>query len=63
MDIIAKLEKHRLENKIPQQELAVKLGVAFSTVNPAGSIAKPHPTKFRPIASKNFCGAKNETEG
>ena len=33
MDIIAKLEKYRLENKIPQQELAIKLGVAFSTVN------------------------------
>ena len=33
MDIIAKLETYRLENKIPQQELAIKLGVAFSTVN------------------------------
>ena len=32
-DIIAKLEKYRLENKIPQQEVAIKLGVAFSTVN------------------------------
>ena len=33
MDIIARLEKYRLENKIPQQEVAIKLGVAFSTVN------------------------------
>ncbi len=33
MDIIARLEKFRLENKIPQQEIALKLGVAFSTVN------------------------------
>ena len=33
MDIIAKLEKYRLENKIPQQEVAIKLGVAFTTVN------------------------------
>ena len=33
MDIIAKLEKNRLENKNPQQEVAIKLGVAFSTVN------------------------------
>ena len=33
MDIITKLEKFRLENKIPQQEVAIKLGVAFSTVN------------------------------
>jgi len=33
VDIIAKLEKYRLENKIPQQEVAIKLGVAFSIVN------------------------------
>jgi len=33
MDIIKRLEIHRLENKIPQEELAKKLGVAFSTVN------------------------------
>jgi len=33
MDIIRKLEKYRLENKISQQELAARLGVAFSTVN------------------------------
>ncbi len=33
MDIIKKLEIYRLENKIPQQELAKRLGVAFSTVN------------------------------
>ncbi|MGB8656634.1 MAG: helix-turn-helix transcriptional regulator [Candidatus Zixiibacteriota bacterium] len=33
MDIIEKLETYRLENKISQQQLAEKLGVAFSTVN------------------------------
>lgn len=33
MDLIKKLETYRLENKIPQEELAQKLGVAFSTVN------------------------------
>ena len=33
MNIINKLELYRLEHKIPQQELAKKLGVAFSTVN------------------------------
>jgi len=33
MDIIDQLERFRLENKIPQQVLAKKLGVAFSTVN------------------------------
>jgi len=32
-DIIKQLETYRLENKISQEELAEKLGVAFSTVN------------------------------
>lgn len=33
MNIIKKVEIYRLENKITQQQLAKKLGVAFSTVN------------------------------
>ncbi len=33
MNLIEKLEAYRLENKIPQEELAKRLGVAFSTVN------------------------------
>ena len=33
MDLIDRLENYRLENKIPQQQLAKKLDVAFSTVN------------------------------
>lgn len=33
MDIVAKLETYRLDNKISQEELAEKLNVAFSTVN------------------------------
>ena len=33
MDLIKKLEIHRLENRISQEELAKKLGVAFCTVN------------------------------
>ena len=33
MDIIQQLETYRLEHRIPQQDLARKLGVAFSTVN------------------------------
>jgi transcriptional regulator with XRE-family HTH domain len=33
MDLIDRLETFRLENKITQQEIAEKLGVAFSTVN------------------------------
>jgi putative transcriptional regulator len=33
MNLIRRLETYRLENKIPQEELAKILGVAFSTVN------------------------------
>lgn len=33
MNLVEKLEKYRLENKISQEQLADKLGVAFSTVN------------------------------
>ena len=33
MDLIKKLEIYRLEKKIPQEELAKRLDVAFSTVN------------------------------
>jgi len=32
-DAVTRLEKYRLEHKIPQEDLAKKLGVAFSTVN------------------------------
>lgn len=33
MELVQKLELFRLEERISQQELAAKLGVAFSTVN------------------------------
>jgi len=33
MGLIKKLENYRLENKITQERLAKKLGVAFATVN------------------------------
>lgn len=33
MDLIERLETYRLENKITQEQLAKKLGVAFTTVN------------------------------
>ena len=32
-DLVKQLEEYRLEHRIPQEELAKKLGVAFSTVN------------------------------
>lgn len=33
MNLIERLETYRLKNKITQQKLAQKLGVAFATVN------------------------------
>lgn len=33
INVIEKLETYRLENKISQENLAIKLGVAFSTIN------------------------------
>ena len=33
MDIIKQLQIFRLENKISQEELAKKLGIAYTTVN------------------------------
>jgi transcriptional regulator with XRE-family HTH domain len=33
MDLIKELDEFRLKNKISQEQLAKKLGVAFSTVN------------------------------
>ena len=33
MDLVEKLETHRLEHKITQQAIARKLGVSFVTVN------------------------------
>lgn len=32
-DLVARLEEYRLEHRIPQEDLAKKLAVAFSTVN------------------------------
>jgi len=43
MSIVDHLERYRLEHKITQQELAKKLGVAFSTVNRwFNGKSKPH---------------------
>jgi len=33
MDLVRRLEKYRLENKVSQQRIAEMLGVSFSTVN------------------------------
>lgn len=53
MEIIQRLEKYRLENKISQVDLARELGVAFATVNrwlngkcKPGKIQQYHLEKF-----------------
>ena len=46
MDLIRKLEAHRLEHKITQQAIARKLGVSFVTVN-RWLNAKTTPSKIQ----------------
>jgi len=53
MELIIKLDKFRLENKISQKSLATKLGVSFVTVNrwfngktKPGKIQQYHIEKF-----------------
>lgn len=44
--LIRQLEEYRLKNRIPQEVLAKKLGVAFSTVNRwINSKTKPNKTQ------------------
>ena len=45
-DLIKKLETFRLEDKISQEELAQKLGIAFATVN-RWLNAKSQPNKIQ----------------
>ena len=53
MNIIKKVEIYRLENKITQQELAKKLGVAFSTIN-RGLNGKTKPNKIQQYHIEKF---------
>jgi transcriptional regulator with XRE-family HTH domain len=46
MNLIKRLETYRLKNKITQQELAKKLGVAFATVNRWFN-GKSNPSKIK----------------
>jgi len=47
-ELVEQLELLRLEKKIPQTQLAEKLGVAFSTVNRwFNHKCKPHPEPVR----------------
>jgi len=57
MNIIKKVEIYRLENKIPQQELARKLGVAFSTVN-RWLNGKTKPNKIQQYHIDKFLNGK-----
>lgn len=58
MPIRNRLEKFRLENKITQQELAKKLGVAFSTVN-RWLNGKSKPSKIQTYHIEKLLSSKN----
>lgn len=59
MNIIKKVEIYRLENKITQQELAKKLGVAFSTVNRWFN-GKTKPNKIQQYHIEKFLKARKQ---
>jgi transcriptional regulator with XRE-family HTH domain len=55
MDIIDRLETYRLENRISQESLAEKLGVAFTTVN-RWLNRKTKPNKIQSFHIKKLIG-------
>ena len=62
MDLVEKLETHRLEHKITQQAIARKLGVSFVTVN-RWLTGKTKPSKIQQyhiekLLNKNIKGEK-----
>ena len=59
MNLIERLEKFRLENRIPQQELAERLGVAFSTVN-RWLNGKAKPNKIQSYHIEKLIRTKNK---
>jgi len=64
MDLIKRLEIYRLENKIPQEDLAKRLGVAFSTVNRwINGKAKPNKIQsyhIEKLLKERFKNGKNK---
>ncbi len=58
MNTIKRIEIYRLENKITQQELAKKLGVAFSTVN-RWLNGKTKPSKIQRYHIEKFLKKKD----
>ena len=59
MNLIKQLDTFRLEHKIPQQELAEKLGVAFSTVN-RWLNGKAKPNKIQTYHISKLIRTKNK---
>lgn len=55
MDIVKKLETYRLEHRVSQEDLAEKLGVAFSTVN-RWLNGKSKPNKIQSYHIKKLLG-------
>ena len=58
MHTIKNLERFRLEHKITQQQLAKKLGVAFSTVNRWFN-GKSKPSKIQNYHIEKLLSSKN----
>jgi len=61
MDIVKRLEIYRLENKIPQQEIAKELDVAFSTVN-RWLNGKAKPNKIQAYHIEKLLKAKGKAK-
>lgn len=60
MDLVQRLEAHRLEHRISQEELAKKLGVAFSTVN-RWLNHKSKPNKMQAFHIQKLLNSKKRT--
>lgn len=60
LDIVQKLEIYRLEHRISQEDLAEKLGVAFSTVN-RWLNGKSKPNKIQSYHIQKILGGSKRT--
>ena len=58
-DLIKRLEKYRLENRIPQEKLAKDLEVAFSTVNRWFN-GKSNPNKIQTYQIQKLLSSKTK---
>lgn len=62
MDIIDRLEKYRLENRITQPELAKQVGVAYATIN-RWLTRKFNPSKIQTYHLEKFLSKKTKASG